>query len=464
MMVVAFYTEKTPYEEEVKHLEYSCVQQGLKYHIEGYENRGAWVHNCAIKPEFILDMLSRFPLEPLLYVDADAVFKHYPSVIFNMVKEGKVDLAAHIMKGGVLLSGTIYFRNCDKVKVFVHEWIKMQKKDPNKWDQKTLHETLVQHGPRLDINFEELPQEYCKIYDKDWGIPVIQHNQKSREYREKVKMSILKGVPSSVSKQRITVHGDGSFTIPRNHREAEKYLDAHYRRVPGEKRWFKIAHVSKKLEELETVFKDRHCYIVGKGPSLDDLTHQAFSDAEAPVIAINEAIHKVESLGLPNPTFVLQQDMGLRDNCLPQSSGIFISQHAQHWYAESLNKYVYDPVALGLQNSQLSVICAIEIAKKLGTVSFDLISFDACVNRKVAYAKCIGHDSSVGGNPKRFLSHRKHIDKHIKGIKTNWVIPTSAPSLTSLGTPSKPQERLEEHREPEDAQPLKLKPGTLDLF
>ena len=155
MLVVAFYTINTPYEQEVRKLEFTCTKHGLKYHTEGYEGRGHWTANCAIKPEFILEMLTRFPDEDLLYIDADGEIKQYPKLIEKLT----CDVAAYIMKGGTLLSGTLFFRNNEKVKELVNEWIKKQRQRPDRWDQYTLHETIVNHGPRLGINIEELPSE-----------------------------------------------------------------------------------------------------------------------------------------------------------------------------------------------------------------------------------------------------------------------------------------------------------------
>jgi len=457
MLVVAFYTENTPYEHEIDHLRASCHKLDLKYHFEGYQNRGAWVQNCGIKPEFILEMLTRFQ-DDLLYVDADAVIMKYPKLLDIFAG----DIAAHIMKGGVLLSGTVFFRNNERVKNLVKEWVKKQQKDYNVWDQKTLHETIVVHGPRFGIEFGELPATYCKIFDKDWGEPVIQHNQKSREYRERVHMSTLDGVPAEIHKQRIFVHGDGSFTIPRKHKEAEAFLDLNFRRIAGELRWVKRAFEPESLDSLKPLFNGKKCYIIGKGPSLDRLTRNAFAEEDAPVIALNEAIHKVETLGLKNPLFALQQDAGLHATCRPKTASILVSTNAQHWYADARNKYIFDSRKMGLSGSQLAVICAIEIAKSLGAKSFDLICFDACVNKEIAYAKCIGYEPTRGGDPKRFLNHRKHIEKHIKGFVVNWVIPTTRPSPTSSYTPLKQQEHPEEHRERVHAEPSGLKQDTQD--
>jgi hypothetical protein len=462
MLVVAFYTRRTPYEEEIKNLEASCFKHELDYHFEGYDGRGVWVHNCAIKPEFIFDMLKLYPKDNLLYVDADALFIQKPTLINKIEEEGKIDIAAYIMKGGKLLSGTVFFRNNARVQALVNEWVKLQRHEPNKWDQETLHLTIVHHGPRLGIEFDKLPSEYCKIFDKDWGDPVIQHNQKSREYRHLVKESIMCGVPAQIFNQRVTIHGDGSFTLPRRHREAEKFMDERYQRIQGERRWVKVAMPPKNMSELEQIFSGKKCYIIGKGPSLDDLSNQAFEDKEAPIIALNEAIHKLESLEIPNPIYVLQQDMGLRDNCRPKRGKLFVSVHAKHWYADFHDKYVYDPEKLAVQRTQLAVICAIELAKKYGASAFDLLCFDACVNKRTAYATCIGHPSTSGGNPNRFLKHRKHIENHIQGYKVNWVIPTSTPSTTYVDKPEKQSKHLEEHHEHDHEESLKSKLDKLD--
>jgi hypothetical protein len=438
MIVVAFYTVRTPYEQEIKNLEATCKKFDLKYHFEGYEGRGNWTANCAIKPEFLLEMLGRFPGEDLLYVDADAEFRKPPILVDELGKNTDVDIAAHIMTGGVLLSGTIYLRNNEKTRQLVLSWINLQRNWPDRWDQRTLHETIVNDGPRLGIVFKELPKEYTKIFDKPWGDPVIQHNQKSRQYKNLVNESILKGVPSMIEGQRVTVHPDGSFTIRRNNRAAEAFMDKNFRRAHGELRWFKMMHPGKALTDLEPIFRGKKCYIIGKGPSLDDLTEQAFDDDSAPIVCINEAIHKVETLAIKNPIFALQQDMGLRDTCQPIRGSIIVSVHAQHWYADVENRYVYNPDTYDLKSSQLSVICAIAIAQGLGAKSFDLISFDACVKGSTTYAKCIGYASSKGGDPNRFLKHRKHIETALRNWPVNWVIPTLTPSSTFAGTQPQP--------------------------
>lgn len=64
-------------------------------------------------------------------------------------------------------------------------------------------------------------------------------------------------------------------------------------------------------------------YVVGKGPSLKYLTKWHFMSETGPVIAVNEAIHLVQDLGLPNPLYSFQKDgCVLRDNPHPECMDI----------------------------------------------------------------------------------------------------------------------------------------------
>lgn len=446
MRIVAFYTKNTPYEEEIKNLESSINNLGLTYHLEEYEGQGSWVLNCGLKSTFIWEMLHKFPDEDLLYVDADAIIHKRPQA---SVMQG--DICAHVCEGGELLSGTIFFKNNERTKKLVREWITKQKKDPNKWDQKTLQEVIAVHGPRIGIIFKELPPTYTKIFDQDWGEPVIEHHQASRKHREAVAMSNISGVPSSYANMRITTHVDGTFTIPRRNREVMQFLDENFQRVGGnELRWKKRSFPDLGLKNLAPIFDGKNVCIVGKGPSLDNLSEEFFNEDDV-IICLNESIHKVESLKLTNTIFMLQQDMGLRDTCKPKKASILVSIHAQHWYSEYKNKYVYNPREMNLVGSQLAAICAITISKDLGAKSFKMMCFDACVNKETTYADCIGHPSTTGGDPARFLKHRKFLDRRLSGYKSEWIIPAAVQSEASSCTPEhkshNQQERCEHSHE-----------------
>jgi len=178
-IVVAFYTENTPYEEEIKNLEESLKGFAFQSTIMSYESRGSWVENAGIKPEFIQTMLNLHQGSDILYVDADAVFRQEPIFFENF--DG--DIGVHFRNGTELLSGTIYLNNNERTHECVRLWIEKQQAEPTKWDQLSLH-SVIKELP--DLKVVDLPMEYTFIFDKfkgKCGGPVIEHFQASRKYR-----------------------------------------------------------------------------------------------------------------------------------------------------------------------------------------------------------------------------------------------------------------------------------------
>jgi len=427
-LFIAFYTKDTPYEEEISNLIQSLERFKLPYFIKGFKNRGSWVRNAGIKPEFIYDMMGENLDKDIVYVDSDAIIQQYPK-FFDTI-DG--DFGIHIRPvRNELLSGTIYAKNNAKMRMFMRCWIHRQTNNPDIWDQKTLHYTLGTHGRKLKIKQVQLPASYTQIFDtmKDQGPPVIEHFQASRRFKALIKSDNpiqprleIKELGININIRRLA---DNSFFLARRHPDAERYLDKHYVRVPNELRWYPKHNDSIPLDALKHYFKDQECYIVGKGPSLDFLTEKDFKNPDAPVIAINEAVHKVESLNIPNKIFAIQQDSWLKTTCLPDHSEILLCHTCAHHYEHIKNKYVFFPQELGIPKANLTVIYALALAKKFGTTGYYLISFDACVNAEIEYAKCIGYDPSKGGDPTRFLDHKKAIVAHLNGLKAEWIIPTS---------------------------------------
>jgi hypothetical protein len=182
-IIVAFYTENTPYEKEIEKLRHSILMLGLKYHFKSYHSRGKWVWNAGIKPGFLLHMLIEHD-ENIVYVDADAIIRKYPK-LFDTISG---DLGVRYRNGSVL-SGTLFLRNCFKIKEFVREWIIRQIKHSHKWDQITLQETIKDHAERLGVQIEQLPDGYTKIFDFDANITdetVIEHFQASRRFKGEI--------------------------------------------------------------------------------------------------------------------------------------------------------------------------------------------------------------------------------------------------------------------------------------
>lgn len=410
-LIVAFYTLDTPYEQEVKSLVASCKALGLPVHTEGYPSLGKWELNCALKPGFIRRMLDKFPGQNLLYLDADAMVVKRP-----IFEDGDYDLAAHFRDGKELLSGTLFFKNLSRVKRLVDQWILVQEQHPTMWDQRTLQLAVMRNE---ETYCRKLPAAYCKILDADIPDPYIQHNQASRRYRR-----IVDTVPEVISGMRIRRETDGTYVLSRRHHAAETYLDEHCIRMKGELRWRPKGVVRSELETLVPLFKDKTCYIVGKGPSLDKISVFDFPDPTCPILALNEAIHKIETLGLLNPLYVLVKDSSLKERCRPKVAKVLATRHNINWQGES-QVYVFDPKDYKLPSNCLSVLAAIAVAKRLGAAKFAMVSFDACVNKDTGYADCISAESKEGGDPGRFLNHRPRIMKLLTGYSTKWITPGS---------------------------------------
>ena len=149
-IITAFYTEDTPYEQEVQHLRSSLEALQLKHDIRPYKNRGEWVINAGIKPEHIYNIMLAYPTDNIVYVDADAVVRQYPT-LFNDIEE---DIGVHYYKGKELLSGTIFFKNTPRVLKLLEDWIYAQTKNERTWDQKIFQQLLVDNP---DIKIRDLP-------------------------------------------------------------------------------------------------------------------------------------------------------------------------------------------------------------------------------------------------------------------------------------------------------------------
>lgn len=404
-VVCAFYTYDTPYEEIVRNLEDSLISLGLRYHLQGYQSRGCWVANCGIKPEFLLDCLNQFD-EPILYVDADSIVRREPEI--DCDESIALYYKKHKNGSRELLSGTIYLK--PDAKNLVNLWIQEQNKHKDRWDQKTLDAVIN----RENIKVHVLPQGYTKIYDNDWeeepGLVYVEHYQASRKHKKDV--LAIHDLPSAIGRTRIRKMIDGSFTIARPDKEVEAKFDADYIRVPNELRWLPYCMEGGLIESLRPIFQGKPCYIIGKGPSLDALKAEDFKP-DVPIIAINHAIHKVEELGLDNTIYCMQQDMSLKDECKPKKATLLIAYAARLHYADVDNKIVFHMEEFQLK-SCLTVIVAMRMVQRFGATNLWLRCFDSCVDRSIGYAKCVGHDPTRGGPPKRFLTHKDLILKEAK--------------------------------------------------
>lgn len=183
-IICAYYTEGTGYAREAENLRASIERIGYPHHhIEGVPSRGNWQRNTQFKAEFIRSMIQRFPLRPILYVDADATLETWPS-LFNAPPAGSV--MAHIRKSREMLSGTVYFATGDEALRLVDHWVRLNEKYPTRLDQCNLQsavDDMMGH-----TSFACLPADYCAIFDlmPEAKNPVIKHWQASRRLKAEV--------------------------------------------------------------------------------------------------------------------------------------------------------------------------------------------------------------------------------------------------------------------------------------
>jgi SAM-dependent methyltransferase len=398
-VVCAFYTENTPYEQEIALLRESLVKLGLKYYFKPFKTLSKWEFNCGMKPAFIKECLLRYNKDVIMYTDADSVLQRWPDYLDGFDS----DIAVHHLGGKELLSGTIVLQSNAHTLAFIDNWILEQSMTPNEWDQKVLERVLKADKV---MRVAELPLEYIQIFDHgvQCAAPVVVHNQASRRFKNAV---VVMGVtevflPAFVKGWRKL--DDGSIYIPRINREIEKYMDTMYCRVTGENRWWPIAVDPTVLESIRGIHKCE-ISIIGKGPSLDRFTKEHVT---GPTIALNEAFTATQKLGVQYGT---QQDAWMKDACYPHSGVLFCSPRAKLHYAGVKNAKLLDPRQLKLSAMPASLEYAMAIAVTMGATSVRLCCFDALTTGDCNYASVIGYDPTNMGDPKRFLKHGGVLEK-----------------------------------------------------
>lgn len=425
-IVVAFYTLKTPYVGVVEVLRSSILKYNIPHYIKGYPDRGEWVRNCAMKPEFLLHCLSAPECDgkDILYVDADATFEREPENIFN-----DYIFYYHRYQNKEPLSGTLYIRNCPNMIRFLNEWIDLQKEHPTVFDQEVMARVIARHDK--EWAFGPLPEQYIKIFDLMRRVenPVIVHHQASRRYRNRKDPIGRLTMDEFVLPQKIRILQDGTYYLVRRDRVIETYMDLHTKRIGGERRWYPNIEGSD-VNVFKDLFAGKTAFIIGKGPSLDLLSQKDLK-GDGPIICLNESIHVVEPLvEKTRPLFVIQQDKQLLDTCVPSrlTTKMFISYFSQECGKDFSNRFIYKPVDLGLKDTSLTVQLAIGFCKVFGVSALKMFCFDACVTKQTDYAKAIGYSPSRNGDPSRFLRHRKIIEDAARKFKLEWILPKASAS------------------------------------
>lgn len=200
-VIISYYTKGTPYEGVyTEYLGKSLKRfSSLDHCVYVMENQGSWLKNVAIKPEVIEIAMHSYEQHNVIFLDADATIEKYPKLFWYIPK--KYDMAAHFLNWNTwygykstpakleLLSGTMFFRNTDKVRALVRKWkIDAQMHGGGVWEQKLLQVIIKKEQGAHKIY--ELPVEYCYIKTLPGGqeplvkaTPVILHHQVSRKLK-----------------------------------------------------------------------------------------------------------------------------------------------------------------------------------------------------------------------------------------------------------------------------------------
>jgi len=184
--IVVAYCTKGGYEEHAQRLRLSLDKLNIRYEIKVIDSLGSWQKNCIYKPEFIKEMLIKYN-QPVIYVDADAIFHKYPGIDLDC------DFAVHYFRATQLASGTMFFKNSAPAIKLLNAWIEENRLHPDTLDQENLQRVIAKPCWRCGIKIDLLPASYCKIFDLSPEVtdPVIEHFQASRTLRMEENMASL---------------------------------------------------------------------------------------------------------------------------------------------------------------------------------------------------------------------------------------------------------------------------------
>jgi hypothetical protein len=182
VLFVSCYTDV--YKEEAMGLIKTLNDFKLNHRVEELPTLGNWNLNTKLKTTWIQKMLNDQD-QPVVWLDADARVLKHPELFFTL--QDKTDFGCHMRRGKELLSGTLYFNNNDITKQMVEEWIEVNKRKPNVFDQRNLHDVIRKH--EKTIRWNKLPAAYC-LFDlivRQEGVKedtaVIWHRQASRRLK-----------------------------------------------------------------------------------------------------------------------------------------------------------------------------------------------------------------------------------------------------------------------------------------
>lgn len=197
--IFSFYTISTPYSREIQNLQKDCKNLSIPFMKVGTQPTGKWVENTMLKPSLILKAMDKCKTEVLVWVDADARIKSYPTFFDELEKE-KIDFSVFQMGSqSRITSGTIFMRVCPKIRTLLEAWAWMCKTSKERLGDQHELRKVIKRGAykQIGLKYKALPYSYCFIFDDSLrnlspsispleGDPVILHTQASRRYKGKM--------------------------------------------------------------------------------------------------------------------------------------------------------------------------------------------------------------------------------------------------------------------------------------
>lgn len=186
---ITFATRGTGYEREVVRLKASCEACGVPLRIYFFDNLGSWRANLNFKSQSIMDAMAEFPGKNIVFIDADAVVRSYPTMFDELSERRVSDIAVHYLRGVELLSGTLWIANTEEGARVVREWHRQAEAHPELRHQVCLQRVVAAYEKRGLVRVYRLPIEYTCIFDhplRRGKVAVIEHFQASRRYRRRL--------------------------------------------------------------------------------------------------------------------------------------------------------------------------------------------------------------------------------------------------------------------------------------
>lgn len=153
------------------------------------------------------------------------------------------------------------------------------------------------------------------------------------------------------------------------------------------------------LDELAGRHAGETAYIVAKGPSLTRLDAGCFGPG--PILTLNEAILPVQTMGLANPIYSLQNDGTVT---IPAGGVTLLTNSACPYDASPHLEWNAEAMGLG-GHQALVILVAIELAKLMGCASLVVLCADSLTSRDLRtcthtsadeYRVCLEQDQGSG--------------------------------------------------------------------